>query len=67
MVSRTLDFLLLGVAILRADVLPRWAGLLLIIGILLVQCGVNTTAVNKPKLLEWARQNRYGLIYAGIY
>lgn len=35
MVSRTLGFLLLGVAILRADVLPRWAGLLLIIGVLL--------------------------------
>lgn len=35
MVSRTLGFLLLGVAILRAAVLSRWAGLLLIIGVLL--------------------------------
>lgn len=35
MVSRTLGFLLLGVAILRADGLPRWAGLLLILGVLL--------------------------------
>ncbi len=33
----------------------------------LVQCGVNTTAVNKPKLLELIGQNHYGLIYAGMY
>ncbi len=35
MASCTLGFLLFGFATLRANVLPRWAGLLLIIGVLL--------------------------------
>lgn len=34
-VSRTLGFLLFGIATMRAGVLPRWAGLLLIVGVLL--------------------------------
>lgn len=34
-VSRTLGLLLFGFATMRANVLPRWAGLLLIIGVLL--------------------------------
>jgi hypothetical protein len=33
----------------------------------LVHDGVNTTAVNKPKLLEWVWQNHDGLIYARMY
>ena len=34
---------------------------------MLVHSGVNTTAVNKPKYLEWVGENYYGLIYAGMY